>query len=91
MKMKTENTDQKIQWLPILLIAWNIFDIVLHIAIDRVEPLRVTGNIVGIAAALIVLLGFAKLVAPYILGLAATVVVVFNALFASNLTMSDSR
>ena len=48
-KMQTENTDHKIQWLPILLIAWNIFDIAVHVAVDRVEPLRVSGNIVGIA------------------------------------------
>ena len=81
--MKTQNKDNKIQWLPILLIAWNVFDIALHVAIDRVEPLRITGNIVGIAAALIVLLRFAKPYAPYVLGLAAAAVVVLNALFAS--------
>ncbi len=80
--MKTHK-DRKIPWLPILLIAWNIFDIVVHVRADQVESLRVTGNIVGIAAALIVLLRFAKSYAPYVLGLAAAAVVVLNALFAS--------
>ena len=47
-------------------------------AVDRVEPLRVTGNIVGIAAALIVLVGVARAYAPYILGLAAAIVVGLN-------------
>lgn len=82
-KMKTENTERKFQWLPILLIAWNIFDIAVHIRADMVEPLRMTGNLVAIAAALIVLLGFAKAYATHILVLAAITVVVLNTLFAS--------
>jgi hypothetical protein len=81
--MKTRNKDQKFQWLPTFLIAWNIFDIAVHVAVDMVEPLRVTGNIVGIAAALIVLLGVAKAYAPHILGGAAVVVVILNTVFAS--------
>lgn len=81
--MTKQSTNRKIQWLPILIIAWNIFDIAVHVAVDMVEPLRVSGNIVGIAVALIVLLGFAKGYAPHLLGLAAVAVVALNALFAS--------
>lgn len=81
--MKTENTKRPFQWLPILLIAWNIFDIFVHVRADMVEPLRVTGNIVAIVAALIVWLGYAKLYAPHILSGAAILVVVLNAVHAS--------
>ncbi len=81
--MKTQNKEHKIQRLPSLLIAWHMFDIAVHVAVDMVEPLRITGNIVGIAAALIVLLGFAKTYAPYILGGAAIAVVAVNTVFAS--------
>ena len=77
-KMKTENTDHEIQWLPILLIGWNIFDAGFHIAIDFVEPVRIAGNIVGVAAAIIVLLGLAKSYAPYLLGFGAAVIVILN-------------
>ena len=81
--MKTENTGRHIQWLPTLIIVWNMIDLVLHVAVDMAEPLRISGNIVGIAAALIVLLGYAKSYAPHILGLAAVVVVVLNTVHSS--------
>lgn len=80
--MKTENIYRKIQWLPILLIAWNMIDIAVHVAVDMAEPLRISGNIVGIAAALIVLLEFAKSYTPHILGGVAVAVVALNAVFA---------
>ena len=79
--MKSEN--KKLQWLPTLLILWNLIDIAVHIAVDMVEPLRVSGNIIGIAAAVIVLLGLAKPFAPHILGGAAAVVIILNVLHAS--------
>ena len=75
--------NRKIQWLPTLLIVWNLIDIVVHVSLNMAEPLRITGNIVGIAAALMVLLGIAKPYAPHILGGAAVVVVVVNALHAA--------
>lgn len=78
--MKTESTTYKFHILFILLIAWNIFDIFIHVRADLVEALRVTGNIVAIAAALIVLFGVAKSIAPRILGLAAAAVFILNAL-----------
>jgi hypothetical protein len=81
--VKSENNKQKIQWLPTLIILWNLIDIAVHIAVDMVEPLRVSGNIVGIAAALVVWFGLAKPFAPHILGGAAVVVVVLNAIHSS--------
>jgi hypothetical protein len=64
--------------LPILLIAWNLFDIGIHVGIDLVEPLRIAGNIAGLIAAAIVLLGLARAHVPHVLGLGAVLVVVFN-------------
>jgi len=78
--MKTENTGRKIQWLPILLIVWNLLDMGVHIVVDMVEPLRIAGNIVGLIAAVVVLLGLVKVYQPYILGLTAIVVIVLNTL-----------
>jgi hypothetical protein len=60
-----------------------MFDLVLHVTIDMAEPLRIAGNTVGIAAALIVLLGNARAYAPHILAGAAAVVFVVNAIHAS--------
>lgn len=34
----------------LVLAGWNVFDIVLHIAVDQVEPPRIAGNIVALAA-----------------------------------------
>ncbi|QPE05674.1 hypothetical protein IT882_06720 [Microbacterium schleiferi] len=42
--------------LSAILAALTVFDIVLHVAIDQVEPLRISGNLVVLAAALAVLL-----------------------------------
>lgn len=77
--MKPENRNRIIQGLSILVLIWSIFDIFVHVRADMVEPLRVTGNIVAIAAALIALLGVAKSVAPKILGGAAAAVFLLNA------------
>jgi hypothetical protein len=75
--MNQQNTIRRIPWLPTLLIVWNALDILLHVAVNMVEPLRVTGNIIGIVAALIVLFANVKSTAPTILiGSAATVLVV---------------
>jgi hypothetical protein len=81
--MNTQNRTRKFPWLPALIIAWNIIDLVLHVAIDMAEPLRIAGNVVAIAAALIVLLANVKSYAPYILGGAAVAVVVLNAFHAA--------
>jgi hypothetical protein len=76
--METENTTKKFQWFPILIILWNIIDIAVHVGLNMAEPLRIAGNIFGIAAALIVWLGLAKPFAPQILWGAAVVVIVLN-------------
>jgi hypothetical protein len=81
--VKTRSKAQEFQWLPTLIIAWNMIDLVLHVTIDMAEPLRIAGNVVAIAAALIVLLANVKSYAPYILGGAAIVVVVLNVIHAA--------
>ena len=66
--------------MPILLIAWNIFDIIVHVAADLVEPLRIAGNIAALIAAGIVLSGLARNHAHHVLGLGALFVVALNVL-----------
>ena len=41
--------------LTVVVLLLNVGDIVLHVAIDQVEPLRVTGNIIVIVAAIALL------------------------------------
>jgi hypothetical protein len=81
--MTNRNIVQRIQWLPTLIILWNIIDIMVHVALGMAEPLRIAGNIVGIVAALIVWFGLAKPYAPHILGGAAAVVVVLSVIHAA--------
>jgi hypothetical protein len=76
--MNTESKSQRFLWFPTLLIIWNLIDIAVHFAFNLAEPWRIAGNIVGIVAALIVLLGVAKPYARQILSGAAIVVVVLN-------------
>jgi hypothetical protein len=81
--MKTTNHRRQIQWLPILLIIWNLVDIAIHIAVDMVEPLRIAGNVVGLVVAVIVLLGIAKSYQAFLLGLGAIIVIVLSAIESS--------
>ena len=76
--METQNNSRNFQWLPTAFIIWNLFDIAVHVGINYVEPLRIAGNIAGLAAAAIVLLGLARAYAPHVLGLGAVFVVGFN-------------
>ena len=46
--------------IPVVLVEWNMFGAILHIAIDMAEPLRITGNIIGVLAAITILLGAPK-------------------------------
>jgi hypothetical protein len=63
--------------------AWSLFDALVHVAVDQVEPVRIAGNLAGIAAAALVVLldrfggGRAGLSAA-ICGLAAGIVLGFN-------------
>lgn len=58
------------------LITWNVLDIVVHIAVDEVEVLRVTANAILIAVASAVLLGRggAHPAHPFVLALVAFIV-----------------
>ena len=76
--MATQNTNRKIQWLPILLIIWNIIDIAVHVAVDMVEPLRISGNVIGLIAAGVVLLGLVSSYQPAILVLATVLIVILS-------------
>lgn len=71
------------RWLPIALIVWNVIDIAVHVAVDMVEPWRVTGNAIGIAAAVVVLTGGARRYAPQVLTGAAGLVMVVNAIHSA--------
>ena len=46
--------------IPAVLVGWNIFDALLHVAIDMAEPLRITGNIIAILVAVAILIGAPK-------------------------------
>ena len=48
--MKTVNKHRNYFWFPTLIIVWNLIDIAVHVATNLVEPLRIAGNLVGIAA-----------------------------------------
>ena len=71
-------SNRNFQWLPTLIIVWNSIDIAVHVAVDMVEPLRVSGNIIGIAAAIIVWMGLANKYAPHILSGAAVLTIILN-------------
>ncbi|MFW5709559.1 MAG: phospholipase [Chloroflexota bacterium] len=76
--MNSQSTNRNVPWLAILLIVWNLFDIGVHVALDLVEPLRIAGNIAGLVAAAVELLGLARAFAPHVLGLATVLVIGFN-------------
>ena len=46
--------------IPAVLVGWNMFDAILHIAIDMAEPLRIAGNTIAILVAISILLGAPK-------------------------------
>ena len=46
--------------IPAVLIGWNMFDAILHIAIDMAEPLRIAGNTIAILVGISILLGAPK-------------------------------
>lgn len=76
--MKTK----KIQWLPIIIIIWNLVDIAVHVAVDMVEVLRVSGNVVVIGVAvLILIIGTKKWSHDVLIGV-AIIVVILNSIFS---------
>ena len=46
--------------IPAVLVGWNMFDAILHIAIDMAEPMRIAGNTIAILVAITILLGAPK-------------------------------
>lgn len=77
--MKAEKN--KIQWLPIIIIVWNLIDIAVHVAVDMVEVLRVSGNVLAIAVTVVVLnVSTKKWTHDVLLG-SAGVVVILNSIF----------
>ena len=54
------NKVTKVGRIPAVLIGWNMFDALLHIAIDMAEPLRITGNAIAILVTIAVLFGAPK-------------------------------
>lgn len=63
------------------LIVWNLFDIAIHVAVEQVEILRVTGNAVLIIAAAAILLRRGGSHPAHPLVLALVVFVVLNGVF----------
>ena len=46
--------------IPVVLVGWNMFDAILHIAIDMAEPMRIASNTIAILVAITILLGAPK-------------------------------
>lgn len=65
--------------IPILLIGWNTFDFSVHMNLNMVEPLRITGNIIGIIAALMVITGLLKKHQRLVIIIAVIAVIAVNA------------
>lgn len=66
--------------LATVLALLTVFDVVLHVAIDQVEPLRISGNVVVLVAALAVLVvPLAR--RPWVPAAAGTISLVLNLVF----------
>ncbi|MCH1415594.1 MAG: hypothetical protein L7T98_03745, partial [Candidatus Actinomarina sp.] len=69
--------------IPAVLIGWNIFDALLHVAIDMAEPLRITGNIIAILVAVAILIGAPKKLSSSLLLAAFISIVALNIVHVS--------
>ena len=69
--------------IPAVLVGWNIFDALLHVAIDMAEPLRITGNIIAIFVALAILIGAPKKLSSILLLAASISIVALNTVHVS--------
>jgi len=69
--------------IPAVLIGWNIFDALLHVAIDMAEPLRITGNIIAILVAVAILIGAPKKLSSSLLLAAFISIVALNTVHVS--------
>ena len=43
--METQNSGRKLQWLAAVISLVQVFDIVIHVASDMIEPIRITANV----------------------------------------------
>ncbi len=66
-----------------VLIAWNVVDVVLHVAVGRPEPLRITANGLAIAAGVAIRGQWWTRRAPGLLVAAAVAAVVLNTVFVA--------
>ena len=64
--------------IPAVLVGWNIFDALLHVAIGMAEPLRITGNIIAIFVAVAILIGAPKKLSSILLLAAFISIVALN-------------
>ncbi len=64
--------------------AWNLFDALLHVAVDRVEPPRIGGNLAVLAAAAVVYLVASPRLAAVAAAMAGAVVVGLNLAWVVN-------
>ena len=69
--------------IPAVLIGWNIFDALLHVAIDMAEPPRITGNIIAILVAVAILIGAPKKLSSSLLLAAVISIVALNTVHVS--------
>ena len=69
--------------IPAVLVGWNIFDALLHVAIDMAEPLRITGNIIAIFVAVAILIGAPKKLSSSLLLAAFISIVALNSVHVS--------
>ena len=70
------------QTITFIAACWAIFDAILHVVVDEVEPLRIAGNIITVAVAGIVRVLPGAKAAAMVCGLAALVVLVLNVVWA---------
>lgn len=83
MENAVETKSRMSRWLPVTLIVWNLVDIAVHIAVDMVEVLRISGNVLGIVVVVIVLTGVTKTRAHDVLVGSALVVIILNSFFSA--------
>ena len=44
--MENQNTGRKFLWLPAVIALVQVLDIVIHVASDMIEPIRITSNVI---------------------------------------------
>lgn len=53
-------SDKTTRLILIYLIVWNVFDVVLHMVVNQIDPLRVTANLIALSTGLILYWGRIK-------------------------------